>query len=196
MRRPLSIDRLGQATWPIRTDRLTIRRATPDDAVAVWEIRSLPDIARWLPSDGGTAPSFARTWSSSDALARQLVVEAEGRIVGDLFCNVVDGLGQEEVAEQVTGVEAVLGWVLTPSVQGRGLATEAVSALVRLCFNELGVRRVSAVAYADNAASIRVMEKVGMRQEAHFVRDSLHRDLGWIDTIRYALLAEEWAAQD
>lgn len=189
-------DRLGQANWPLRTERTTIRRTTPDDAAAVWAIRCLPDVARWLPSDGGTVESFARAWSSPDALARQLVVEVDGEIVGDLFCNVVDGLGQEEVAEQVTGVEAVLGWVITPPAQGKGLATEAVGALVRLCFAELGVRRVSAVAYADNAASIRVMEKVGLRQEAHFVRDSLHRDLGWIDSIRYALLAEEWAELD
>jgi RimJ/RimL family protein N-acetyltransferase len=38
------------------------------------------------------------------------------------------------------------------------------------------------------------MEKLGMRQESHGVRDSLHRDLGWVDGVVYALLADEWRA--
>ena len=46
--------------------------------------------------------------------------------------------------------------------------------------------------FAENTPSWRIMERVGMRREAHNVKDSLHRDRGWCDGFVYALLAEEW----
>ena len=64
--------------------------------------------------------------------------------------------------------------------------------LLRLCFDVLGVRRVVALAFADNAPSLRVMERVGMRRESLMVKESLHRELGWVDGVSYALLADEW----
>ena len=65
---------------------------------------------------------------------------------------------------------------------------------MRICFDDLGLRRLTAVAFADNPASLRVMEKVGMRQEALHRQESLHRDLGWVDSVVYAVLADEWRA--
>ncbi|MDN5771501.1 MAG: GNAT family N-acetyltransferase [Microlunatus sp.] len=78
-------------------------------------------------------------------------------------------------------VDAVYGY--------RCLATRA---LLRVCFAELGLRRVTAGCFADNIASWRLMERLGMRREAHTIRDSLHRSGRWLDGLRYALLAEEW----
>jgi RimJ/RimL family protein N-acetyltransferase len=92
-------------------------------------------------------------------------------------------------------VQAELGWVLDPAYGGRGYATEAVRALLRVCFEDLGLRRVVALCFYDNEASWRLMERVGMRREAHNVRDSLHRSGEWLDGLVYALLAEEWRAQ-
>src|SRR5436190_1745732 len=73
--------------------------------------------------------------------------------------------------------------------------TEAVDALLAICFEQLGLRRVVAGCFADNEASWRLAERVGMRRESHKVRDSLHRERGWLDGFEYALLAEEWAAR-
>ena len=64
--------------------------------------------------------------------------------------------------------------------------------LVRLCFEGLGLRRVTANCFADHEASWRLMERVGMRRELHTVQDSLHRSGEWLDGMGYALLAEEW----
>jgi Acetyltransferases, including N-acetylases of ribosomal proteins len=61
-----------------------------------------------------------------------------------------------------------------------------------VAFDEFGVRRVTAGCFADNPASVRVLEKAGMRREGHSVRDAWHAELGWIDGYEYALLAEEW----
>ena len=80
---------------------------------------------------------------------------------------------------------------IAPEHQGRGLATEAAQALVELCFSALGVRRVVASTFDANRASWRVMEKAGMRLETRSRRDTLHRDLGWLDGRVYALLVED-----
>jgi RimJ/RimL family protein N-acetyltransferase len=94
----------------------------------------------------------------------------------------------------VRNVHAELGWVLHPAFAGHGYATEAVRGLLELCFEDLGVRRVVASCFADNDSSVRLMERVGMRREAHAVRESLHRSGRWLDTLSYAILAEEWSA--
>jgi RimJ/RimL family protein N-acetyltransferase len=59
---------------------------------------------------------------------------------------------------------------------------------------DLGLHRVTAGCFADNVASWRVMEKLGMRREQHGVRDSWHADLGWIDGYTYGILSEEWVS--
>ncbi len=99
-----------------------------------------------------------------------------------------------EVAEQARERQAELGWVLDPAFTGHGYATEAARGLLRVCFEDLGVRRVVAGCFVDNDASWRLMERIGMRRESHTVRDGLHRSGQWLDGFTYALLAEEWAA--
>jgi RimJ/RimL family protein N-acetyltransferase len=67
-----------------------------------------------------------------------------------------------------------------------------VSAMVAHAFGRLAVRRITAGCFADNLASVRVLEKVGMRREQHGIGDSWHAELGWVDGYTYALLAETW----
>lgn len=64
-----------------------------------------------------------------------------------------------------------------------------------MCFEDLGLRRVVATRFADNKASWRLLQRVGMRREHHAVGDALHRSGEWHDTYRYALMATEWATQ-
>lgn len=193
---PEHADVLARASWPLTTERLTIRRLVPEDAEAVWAYRRLEEVDRWLTDRPGDLATFRASLADPERSNATLVVEHEGRVVGDCYLAVRDGWAQRDVAEPPVAVEAELGWVLDPAHQGRGLATEAVVALLRACFEDLGLRRVVANAFADNTASWRLMERVGMRREAHSVRDSLHRDLGWVDGVVYALLADEWAARD
>lgn len=106
-----------------------------------------------------------------------------------------DAWAQTEVAAQAAGTQAEIGWALDPAHQGHGYATEAVRELLRLCFDDLGLRRVVALCFAANEPSWRLMERVGMRRETHTVRESLHRSGEWMDGLGYAILAEEWRAR-
>jgi RimJ/RimL family protein N-acetyltransferase len=180
-------------TWPRRTSRLCFRPAEPADLAAMFEYRSREDVGQWMPN----RPTSYDAWLlqlGSDLMGRTLVVELAGRVIGDLYLHVENGWAQREVREQAENTQAEIGWAFSPEHQGRGYATEAVTELVRICFEELDVRRVTAIAFADNKASLRVMEKVGMQREALYRRESLHRDLGWVDSVVYALLADDWRA--
>ena len=122
------------------------------------------------------------------------MIELDGTVIGDLMVAVQDAWAQAEVTERAHGVQAELGCGLDPGHSGRGYAAEAVREVLRICFEDLGLRRVTADCFAANVASWRLMERVGMRREAYTVRDSLHRSGAWLDGMAYALLQEEWRA--
>ena len=121
------------------------------------------------------------------------MIELDGQVVGDLMLQVEDSWAQGDVERPQ---QATLGWVLDPEHGGHGYATEAVAALLRISFEDLGLRRVRAYCFAENEPSWRLMERLGMRREEHSVRDSLHRTRGWLDGYAYALLADEWLARE
>ncbi|WP_198664032.1 GNAT family N-acetyltransferase [Jiangella endophytica] len=186
---------LERVDWPVRTERLTLRPARADDAGAVWQYRRLEPVARWLTELPADADVFRRRFAAPERLATTLLVEHRGTVIGDLMLRVEDAWAQTEVAEAARAVQAELGWVFDPHHHGHGYATEAVRELLRLCFADLGLRRVTALCFADNEPSWRLMERLGMRRESHEVRDSLHRSGQWLDGLGYALLAEEWKSQ-
>ncbi|MBN9613523.1 MAG: GNAT family N-acetyltransferase [Actinobacteria bacterium] len=192
-RAPASAPAFRELDWPIRTERLLIRPAEPGDGPALWQHRGLPEVGKWL----GWHPVDRADWDTTYAskYLDYLVVEHEGRLIGDLMLRQGDAWGQREVKDRTVGVQAELGWTFAPDAGGRGLATEAVAALIGVCFDDLGLRRIEAGAFAENEPSWRLMERVGMRRESYSVKESLHRELGWIDGVLYALLAEEWRAR-
>ena len=181
------------APWPVRTPRATLRPATPDDLPAIGAYRRIPEVSTWLPTAPRAAEDHvAHISAKPERLAKTLVVEVGGAVVGDLFLSVEDAWGQIEVAEDARSTQAEVGWCLDPAYQGQGYAAEVVAELIRVCFEDLGLRRVVANSFADNTASWRLMERLGMRREVYGVRDSLHRSGEWLDGVGYALLAEEW----
>ncbi len=185
---------LTDLAWPMRTQRLSIRPASVTDVETTWRFRRLPEVTHWLTAASTDLEDYRARFLDAGRLASTLVTEHDGTVVGDLMLRVEDAWSQAEVADQARGVQAELGWTLDPAYGGRGLATEAVQALLRLSFEGLGLRRVTANCFADNTSSWRLMERVGMRREVHAVGESLHRTGGWLDGLGYALLAEEWAA--
>jgi Acetyltransferases, including N-acetylases of ribosomal proteins len=183
---------LDDVAWPVHTRRLTIRPAVAADAEHTWRFRRLDSVSRWITSASPNLAEFRRSFEDPERLAKTLVFERDGVIIGDLMLAIEDAWSQTEVTDQARGVQAELGWSLSPEQEGQGYATEAVAELIRVCFEKLGLRRVTANCFADNEASWRLMERVHMRREQHTVRESLHRSGAWLDGLGYALLAEEW----
>ncbi|MBO9578043.1 MAG: GNAT family N-acetyltransferase [Microbacteriaceae bacterium] len=183
---------LDPVDWPVETERLLLRPATEDDFPAVWAYRRLPEVSRWLGAQPPDFETYADRYRAPERLATQVLVLHSGTIVGDLMVRFEDPWAQAESSEQVRGTLIELGWSFDPAWHGRGLATEAVRAAIGLAFGPLGVRRVVANCFAENEPSWRLMERLGMRREAHNVRDSYHSELGWLDNLTYALLVEEW----
>jgi RimJ/RimL family protein N-acetyltransferase len=181
---------ISDLTWPVTTERLSIRPAEQRDAAPTYAFRSLPEVARWLTNH----PQDLAAWEEGfgERTGDTLIVEKDGVVIGDLYLSIQDPWSQAEVRDQAAGTLVEIGYVFDPAYAGQGYATEAVREELRICFEELGVRRVVAQLFADNAASARLLERLGMRREQHTRQDSLHRSGEWLDGMMYALLADEW----
>ena len=181
-----------QPEYPIRTARLLLRPYQPDDTDAVYAYHQLPETARYLENE-----------PMSRAQARALVTRRVGSStlagVGEVLNLVVELAQTRAVAGDCvlfwrSEGQAEVGYVLNPAHYGRGYATEAVGALLRLGFEDLGLHRVAARCDARNTASARVMQRVGMRREAHLVQSEFVKGQ-WTDELIYAILRSEWAAR-
>lgn len=100
-------------------------------------------------------------------------------LVGDLAIHFMD---QHQVE---------IGFTVSPEHQGKNVATEAVTVLLRYVFGELGRHRVVATTDAENRASCRLLAKLGFRREGHFVQNVFFKG-AWGDEYQYALLRSEW----
>lgn len=181
--------------WPRPAGPLILRPPTSDDLDQVLTWRNRPEVTRWLLRTTVDPDAFRAAWLASvdDPNDHSVVAELDGDIIGTGSLDVRDGMGQFQ-GDAWRRSEALLGYLIDPAHAGRGHASAIASALLELAFTELGVRRVTAGCFADNVASWRIMEKLGMRREQHGVRDSWHEELGWVDGYTYGILAEEWRA--
>jgi RimJ/RimL family protein N-acetyltransferase len=183
-------------TLRIETERLLIRRYRDAD-VADIAAYSTTDADFWLTRnlDYEPTPEGVRAWwaprravdPATDPEWMPLVVErkADGRAVGHT------GLG---ILRSGAGRQGTIGWLLGRRTQGQGLATEFAWALLGFGFGRLGLHRIAARTALDNAPSWRLMERLGMRREAHF-RESHQLRGAWRDEVVYAMLAAEWKAR-
>ena len=187
---------IPHVTWPRPAGELSLAQPTPELLAQVLEWRNHPDVARWLLRTTVEPERFTATWLDSvgDPRDHAAVGLLDGRAVATGSLEVRDGMGQDGHESEFEGSEGLLGYLVDPAYAGRGFATAMATALLDLAFGELGLRRVTAGCFADNIASWKIMEKLGMRREQHGVRDSWHAELGWIDGYTYAILDEEWRA--
>jgi len=174
---------------PLTTDRLRLRLMRLDDAARVAAYRNDQLVARYqdwpLPyTEQMVIDKLAARGDAPEAVhlseGTNLVIEADGVPVGDVYVRVNDGLAE-------------VGWTLSLEARGRGYATEAAAALLHLLFTQLGAHRVEASMHPDNVASARVCEAIGMTFESLTRQNFAGRD-GWEDDIRYAVLRADWEA--
>lgn len=152
----------------LETERVKLDCWGAEDWRAFYPIASDPEVMRYIT--GGVAWSEAQT---EEFVARQMrhfstrgyclwkmSLKSDGGIAG--FCGIQPLDSTEEIE---------IGWWLARRHWGAGIATEAAREVMRDGFERVGLERIVAIARAENAASLRVMEKIGMRYE----REHVHR---------------------
>jgi len=87
-----------------------------------------------------------------------------------------------------------IGYMVDPAHCKQGLATEAVSAMIRFCFQDLGLHRLQAFIHPDNTPSLKLIEKLGFRREG-LLRENLRVGDEWRDDLLYALLSTDHPAE-
>ena len=176
-------------TLPIITERLTLRRYTREDQADLLALAAQPEVAvvlsgRLPPTEEGVR-EYIDLQNSYDPFEQDQVFElaverkADGRLIG------LVGLIQRDHRQ------GEIGWALAADYRGQGYATEAAIALLDYGFSSLGLHRIHADTNSDNLASLRVMERLGMRQEAQ-LRDAVYGEGNWLDRCIYGMLAAEW----
>jgi RimJ/RimL family protein N-acetyltransferase len=179
--------------WPMRVGPLLLREADAVDIERLLTFRNDPVVNHFMLRTRVDPETFRKEWravptSESDF---SCVAEVDGTVAAMGFLEIVDGSGQPGMPK---GTEGLVGYIVHPDFAGRGVASDLARGLLAAAFDHLGLRRVTAGCNADNRASVRVLEKAGMRREQHGVEDSWHAELGWVDGYQYAMLAREWRA--
>lgn len=183
-----------QPEYPIRTERLLLRPFAASDTEALYAYERLPEVHRYLYTE-------PRSWSEVETM----VAERQGRtalIEPGQAINLVVVLAQTgELAgdcmlfwRSEEHQQGEVGYVFNPAYHGRGLATETVGALLRLGFEGLRLHRITGQLDARNTVSARVLERCGLRREAHLVENEFVKG-EWTDELIYAVLRREWQAR-
>lgn len=180
-------------TWPVelREGAVRLRPLKRRDAVVWRSVRAAN--ASWLrpweatsPEGSGPAPSFpqmVRGFAREARAGRMLpfVVELDGKLVGQIT---VSGITWGSLRS------AHVGYWIDRRVAGRGTIPVALALVADHCFSALRLHRVEVNIRPENAASLRVAEKLGMRDEGLRL-NYLHIDGSWRDHRTFALTAEE-----
>lgn len=166
----------------IRTARLVLRRARPDDLGAIHAILSDPQATRYWSTLPHETLDQSRDWLAGMIAGHELcddfIIELDGRVVGKA--------GAWRRPE--------IGYILHPEFWGRGVATEALAAVIGHLFAAHGDPALTADVDPRNAASIRVLSKLGFR-ETHRATRTWFIGGQWHDSIYYALARADWPPQ-
>lgn len=180
----------------LETERLVLRPLGPQDFDAYYSYTSVPENMTYMifgPYTPEEAMNFLKRceswWQENPPRVYEfaVILKESGKMIGNC------GLYMDD-ERRLTGM---LGWCFHRDYWNKGYATEAVRALLKFGFEELNLHRIHAECNADNIASARVMEKVGMRREGHFLKNRFDR-VGdkkmWYDEFFYGILQEEYLA--
>ncbi|SEQ18461.1 Protein N-acetyltransferase, RimJ/RimL family [Lentzea xinjiangensis] len=173
----------------IRTERLVLRPFETTDLDDVFAYRRLPEVNRYLYSEPYTREQTEENlakWTARDQLTEEgqslaLAVTLNGQVIGEAD---LKWLSREHRQGEV-------GYIFNPAFHGRGYASEAARAILALGFDHFGLHRIRAECEARNVPSWRVMERLGMRREAHLREFQIFKG-EWADSYVYAMLAREY----
>lgn len=176
----------------LETDRLILRKFKESDAQVFFEYRtnsqvalyqgegwvnySLEQAEEFVKEQMGFEPGIPDTWF-------QIAIELKnaGTLIGDLAIHTLP--------QDINQVE--IGFTISPIYQKKGFGIEAVRCILWYIFNVLHKHRVIAITDVRNEPSIKLLEKVGMRKEGHFIKNAWNKG-EYTDEYLFALLKQEW----
>jgi RimJ/RimL family protein N-acetyltransferase len=174
----------------LETARLILRHFTDADLVPFMAYRNDPDVARYQGWEG-ISEAEAHAFIAEQKLVQPgvpgqwfqiaIALKETGMLAGDCALKI------DEHDER----QAEIGYTLARAYQGKGMAAEAVSRVLDYAFRTLELHRVIAITDCENAASIALLERLGLRREGHFIQNVWFKGK-WADEYLYAILQHEW----
>jgi RimJ/RimL family protein N-acetyltransferase len=175
---------------PFSSERLTLRRLVPADWSDLMEFLGEEETFRFTQGHPLDEDAILR-WLEGDAHVKLttpeqmfylgLALRDEEKLIGYAGLRLT---GQEPPQGNVT-------LFLNPKFQKKGFALEAMEAILKFCFQDVRLHRVTAACDSRNSAAIKLLDGVGLRREGEFVKDNFLRG-EWVSTIWYAALREEY----
>lgn len=174
----------------LSTERLVLKCLTLPDTKAMFKYRSNPEIYKfqnWKPHTIQEVEDFICANLSKEINTPDnwyqfgIFIKESNKLIGDLGVHFIDA----------DNVEVEIGYTLSKEYQGLGYASEAVTGVITYLFHNLNKHRIIASVDPENTKSIALLERIGMRKEAHF-KKSIWFNEKWVDDIVYAILEEEW----
>jgi ribosomal-protein-alanine N-acetyltransferase len=180
----------GDVLPTLQAPQLTLRQLTSDDADDIFAVFSNPEVMRYWSHGPMTTRSEATAYIDHihEGLRRRdlfqwgISLRADGRIVGT--CTLLNVQADHERGE--------IGFAVARSHWGRGIAPEAVAALIAFAFERLGLHRLEADTDPRNERSLRLLERLGFRREG-YLRERYYVGGERQDTVLLGLLRPEWA---
>lgn len=182
---------MSSLSLPIETDRLVLRTFERGDLDDLCAYHSLPAMQRYVfsrtrdHSDVASALSIMRNHVSlqrpGDTLTLAMVRKGDNKLIGHISLHWADATsGQGEVR-----------FCINPSFAGQGYSKEAMGAVFDLAFDHFRIHRVFARCAGRNHHSIKLMQQMGMRLEAHYREHALFQG-EWDEELHFAILDREW----
>lgn len=174
----------------LETQRLYIRPIQSVDAESIFRYRSDSNINKyqgWIPKTILEVNDFIKNKISLEINVPDtwfqfvIINKLENILIGDIGIHFVD----------IHGFQVELGITLDKQYHGKGFATEALTAIIDFLIHGLNKRRIIASIDPRNQLSVRLIERLGFRKEAHFKQSILLND-EWVDDLVYAVLKDEW----
>lgn len=181
---------LAECTEKITTNRLTLRPIEKKDAESIFQYRSdiiVNKYQGWIPKsidevDDFIANKVSRTIDVTDTWFQfVIIISNENKLIGDIGIHFIG----------TNNMQVEIGCTIRKDFQGKGYATEALEAIIHFLFTTLKKHRIIASADPRNTASIRLVERLGFKKEAHF-KESLLLHGEWVDDSIFAILKKDW----
>ena len=180
-----------EPSYPLETERLLLRPFVPEDLDALFAIHSRDELTTFLYWNARTKEEVRNVLDKKtksrainapgDVLALAATLKTTKELVGDCILQWIDNEHRQ----------GEIGFIFHPSHHRRGYATETAALLLRLAFEDWKLHRVIGRLEARNTPSARVLEKLGMRREAHLIENEYVKN-EWQSEIVYAMLDREW----